>query len=397
MNFRINKFSIFFIVILFLFHPSFSYGQELDTLYHEKLQVYGEQLVSELQNEIYPFLSRKERKRIEDVKIRFVVSADFLEVESYRFNKADYIDISTAFLDALIKTSNVFVMQDVIGKRKFAFDYLHKYFFGYSDKRPAVLEYFNLNSDELKLYESQEIKELRGITYKYGLGFVIIHELAHHIQRHTYSVPSTNEESRKREREADEFAYTVFDRCNLIPVFAAVPLTVLYLLDTDAIVNERKRTHPADINRLLLTYSKNYEYIYKFYSTEQRPDEKAKLQMLLNMASKSLKKINQFITRDENRTFDWYKEKAEEGLAYAQLKLGHWYTFGENGLKIDFEQAMYWLDKAARQGDSYSQYRLGMMYEHYREDFDSALYWYHESAKQGNFYAKKSMKRIIQN
>lgn len=165
-------------------------------------------------------------------------------------------------------------------------------------------------------------------------------------------------------------------------------------MDNDAIVNEKDRTHPADINRLLNTSSKNYEFILNLYTNASNDDEKNSLKKLLIKSQGDISKINDRLTEDKIRATEWYIKKAKEGLPYAQIKLGYLYTFGENGLKADNEKAMFWFDKAARQGDAYGQYRLAMMYELYRLDKNSAFYWYYESAKQGNYFAKLAIENM---
>ena len=80
------------------------------------------------------------------------------------------------------------------------------------------------------------------------------------------------------------------------------------------------------------------------------------------------------------------REKAEQGDANAQLKLGLMYVKGE-GVPQNYEEAAKWTRKAAEQGHAWAQEKLGQMY-HYGmgvpTHYGEAAKWTRKAAKQGN-------------
>ena len=78
-------------------------------------------------------------------------------------------------------------------------------------------------------------------------------------------------------------------------------------------------------------------------------------------------------------------EKAEQGNANAQFKLGLMYVKDKDVLQ-DYKQAVKWFTKAAEQGHAMAQYFLGLMYyngEGVSQDYKQAAKWYTRAAEQG--------------
>ena len=86
-------------------------------------------------------------------------------------------------------------------------------------------------------------------------------------------------------------------------------------------------------------------------------------------------------------------QKAEQGNAVAQNKLGDIYEAGEK-VPVNYTQAIYWYEKAAKQGNSDAQYNLGYMYYNgygIKKDYAQAVIWFQKSAKAGNAVAQCSL------
>ena len=64
------------------------------------------------------------------------------------------------------------------------------------------------------------------------------------------------------------------------------------------------------------------------------------------------------VPMDDQQTFLWNRDGAEQGVASAQLKLGWMYHKGE-GVPKDDQQAVFWFRKAAEQGLADAQFKLG--------------------------------------
>ena len=87
------------------------------------------------------------------------------------------------------------------------------------------------------------------------------------------------------------------------------------------------------------------------------------------------------------------KERAEQGDATEQFRLGVMYATGE-GAPEDDAEAVKWFRLAAKQGDVEAQFNLGVMYangEGVPEDDAEAVKWFQLSAEQGHDEAQFSL------
>jgi TPR repeat protein len=84
------------------------------------------------------------------------------------------------------------------------------------------------------------------------------------------------------------------------------------------------------------------------------------------------------------RKFEWYKERAEQGEAPAQLVIGDAYGAGYGVLK-DQHKAIEWWRKAAEQEHWGAQDQLGLCYangEGVEQDHEQALEWFRKANDQ---------------
>jgi TPR repeat protein len=87
------------------------------------------------------------------------------------------------------------------------------------------------------------------------------------------------------------------------------------------------------------------------------------------------------------------REKAEEGVAEAQLNLGYRYADGE-GVEQDHVEAVKWYHLAAEQGYAGAQHNLGFCYQNgkgVKQDHAEAAKWYRLAAEQGNAGAQHNL------
>ena len=69
------------------------------------------------------------------------------------------------------------------------------------------------------------------------------------------------------------------------------------------------------------------------------------------------------LAQDDAEAVKWYRRAAEQGVAYAQKRLGLMYEHGQGGLAQDDAEAVKWYRRAAEQGDAVAQTTLGLMYK----------------------------------
>jgi uncharacterized protein len=142
------------------------------------------------------------------------------------------------------------------------------------------------------------------------------------------------------------------------------------------------------------------------------------------------------VSQDYKQAIYWLTKSAEQGDVKAQYSLGRMYFYGtgkpknlfdeifdestkmnelgyadiENdlaeingeGVAKDYQQAIYWLTKAAEQGHINSQFLLGEIYRNYNgkgwdKDYKQAFKWYMKSAEQDHAGAQYSLGAMYYN
>ncbi len=79
------------------------------------------------------------------------------------------------------------------------------------------------------------------------------------------------------------------------------------------------------------------------------------------------------------------RQAADRGSMMDQAVLGNLYLHG-TGITQDYQQAFYWIDRAARQGGAFAQHDLGYMFHNgygVPRDYQQAARWYRKAADQG--------------
>jgi predicted Zn-dependent protease len=80
--------------------------------------------------------------------------------------------------------------------------------------------------------------------------FVVAHEIAHHVLDHLSTRPKDDEESRNRERAADEWAIEALAGVGELPLGGFVFCMLMLSARGNDIVFEHLETHPADFRRM---------------------------------------------------------------------------------------------------------------------------------------------------
>ncbi|QCE32531.1 sel1 repeat family protein [Acetobacteraceae bacterium] len=91
------------------------------------------------------------------------------------------------------------------------------------------------------------------------------------------------------------------------------------------------------------------------------------------------------VQQDDVKAIEWIEKAAFQGNAYAEDALGLAYAGGMRGKKQDYTQAKEWFEKSAAQNDAYGQAHLGHAYARgagIKKDCDQALYWLEKAARR---------------
>lgn len=96
--------------------------------------------------------------------------------------------------------------------------------------------------------------------------------------------------------------------------------------------------------------------------------------------------------------FEAIRQKAGQGDARAQTRLGYRYEHGLGVEKDEFE-AVYWYRKAANQNYAMAQYNLGVMYDFGQgvdKNYENAFYWYRKAAEQRHPGAENNLACLLE-
>ena len=154
---------------------------------------------------------------------------------------------------------------------------------------------------------------------------------------------------------------------------------------------------------LLLSACKNYEDMDagELYALAQKAVEEGKMEKAEELSRASSKKGevraqvllgNVLYDSDPEAAFRHWKSAAQKGEPSAKYNLGFFaYTNKKD------EEAAFWISDAASQGDGAAQYLYAVMYQEGRGvemNFDKAMYWLQKAAAQNHMYAVEELQRM---
>ncbi|MGD8885865.1 MAG: tetratricopeptide repeat protein, partial [Gammaproteobacteria bacterium] len=99
------------------------------------------------------------------------------------------------------------------------------------------------------------------------------------------------------------------------------------------------------------------------------------------------------VSRDIGQAIKWLETSAQNNYLEASLKLGMLYYKGID-VTQDYPSAATWIEQAANQGDSEAQYLLGNFYRDgigVEKNSTTAIMWYRKAANQGHREARKQL------
>jgi TPR repeat protein len=102
------------------------------------------------------------------------------------------------------------------------------------------------------------------------------------------------------------------------------------------------------------------------------------------------------VTANTREAFKWYRKSAKQGLVFAQFTLGNQYKFG-NGVPESDIKAVAWYRRAAKQGHIGAQFNLGTMYfngDGIPENGVKAYVWWTMAKTQGRKGTKASIEVV---
>lgn len=123
-----------------------------------------------------------------------------------------------------------------------------------------------------------------------------------------------------------------------------------------------------------------------WYKQYQQNTANTKTTQNTNVSTSYTTYYNEKPTQQNNEIADLI-QKAQDGDADAQCKLGVWYEKGQN-----YYEAVKWFRKAAEQGHADAQNNLGECYFYghgVNENYNEAVKWFRKAAEQDNGKAQR--------
>lgn len=82
------------------------------------------------------------------------------------------------------------------------------------------------------------------------LWYILAHEVAHHVLNHKFGFDMALSKIQEQEKEADDWASTIFITMGLPPASAFPSHMYWYYLDEFSVLNEDRRSHPPELKRI---------------------------------------------------------------------------------------------------------------------------------------------------
>ncbi len=154
-------------------------------------------------------------------------------------------------------------------------------------------------------------------------------------------------------------------------------LVFFLLLTTKAFTQDVLQQTDVQKNRTQYTI-KNVLPFYK----EKAEQGDADAQMMMGQ----IYAMGDIVQADTKQAFFWYMKAAEQNKAEAQFKIAEMYLYGQ-GVERDFSYAEKWAVESAKQGYADSEYLLGLLYAEGKgvpKDWQKATIWLCRAANKGN-------------
>ena len=105
------------------------------------------------------------------------------------------------------------------------------------------------------------------------------------------------------------------------------------------------------------------------------------------------------VPKNNEEAYEWLKKGAELGNPWCQWLWGYTLHYGDDGIHVNVNQAIYWLEKAANQNHDDAMEELGELYqdgELVKRDIEKTIYWYQKASEMKNKIAIERLATMYQ-
>jgi hypothetical protein len=331
-----------------------------------------------------------------------------------------------SYIRFLYLAKALYISTMVIKDDKYLFGYMRYLAFADSFKADELfspIRYYQYyeNKDLTKEIEKlpKEIRELENFFPTNIVGFILAHEIAHHI----YNDPSNPDQApkarRDREARADKWAANQMAEAKQIPIFAVFSLLLFNELDERSSQNEFASVHPAGIARAaqLTQYTLTHLKYNELKFRKLLSGSSYQYEQLLS----GIEGINKLIKQKaefQDKTYENPKKKwiylAANGDLFAQLRVAEYVAPKEKDEDepgfVDpdaLESWLFWLKQAADNSSKFdyvdsaiAEYQIGYIYafrKGVKKDYDQACKYLKRSADKGYYPGISAYDKLREN
>lgn len=198
-----------------------------------------------------------ERSRLDDIRVRVLVSSDETKVRAYLESGFEQIDITLGFrvamehlIDAWLSLPPKLAMEYAVYYADIARQNEKLKLGDVPTVVKAPLEWAGRSKEEIAAHIKSIKTPQRDILLTGVVTFVLAHEMAHHVLDHSKKPAVSFADSQDREIAADKWASDTMIGGQTAPFLGCFAFLYFAALDLDALKHEEERYHPADIRRL---------------------------------------------------------------------------------------------------------------------------------------------------
>ncbi len=228
----------------------------------------AEYLIGEFRPGIRSGLSPEDRAVEESIHYRVVANTTNANGQAKRINGVNYTYVGAELIQVIDWLATALAIQAEFGQQGCTAGYISYLADGINGNTAAVISGHPLqavgspfifaqlrpdvcpNMTEMRFRARQRAVDMRELAVAGSIKLLMAHELGHHVHHDTWSKATSKQDSRDREKAADDFAFRTLALSGTIPI-EGLPLILLFgSIEGFSVEGETASDHPAGVRRL---------------------------------------------------------------------------------------------------------------------------------------------------
>jgi len=298
---------IIFIACLLIMIPISSFTKENDRIDSAKSIMRMTQ--NHIDNLVLPNLekglTKKELKIAKDIITTVVIDENIYNVRAFNNDAIKKVEISTGFLTLMKVISEANILANRFNKTSKLqpyYELIYKYLTGYNInngenknlKEPVPFYVFAgiPKKDYFEFIQTKGFDNVITLQLDTIIGFILMHEFGHHILNHL-STRSDDEETREKEKQADEFSLRVNWTMGHNPLVFAPSFLIFAMIEGNPV----NGTHPAAASRLEHFLDEGVFFSEKDKDFMNNIEQNPALKSSLDLLKKQQKKLKEMLNK----------------------------------------------------------------------------------------------------